>query len=289
MEFVICHFSIVICHCGEQGNDTSAPFISNMRKQKNKKEWFDNEDFWRETFPFMFPEERIASADDTVKKALSLAKVKCKSVLDLCCGPGRCSVALSRRGFSVTGVDQTRYLLNKARTRARAAGVNIEWILADMRDFVRPESYDLALSMFTSFGYFENRSEDEKVLSNVFKSLRPGGVFLLEMMGMETLAKIHRPSSVDTLPDGSMLVDEHQIIDDWSRVRNEWTIIRKDKVRKFKFHINLYSGRELREKLEHAGFNPVQLYGNMDGDEYGPDAKRLVAVGRKPKGTISRI
>jgi len=260
-----------------------------MKKHKRKSEWFDNEEIWRETFPFMFPADRIASADDTVKKALSLAKVKGKSVLDLCCGPGRCSVALSRRGFSVTGVDRTRYLLDKARTRARAAGVHIEWIRADMRDFVRPESYDLALSMYTSFGYFENRSEDEKVLSNVFKSLRPGGVFLLEMMGMETLAKNYRPTFVDRLPDGSMLVDEHQIIDDWSRVRTEWTIIRKGRVRrKFTFHINLYSGRELREKLERAGFNPVQLYGNMDGDAYGPDAKRLVAVGRKPKGIVSQ-
>jgi SAM-dependent methyltransferase len=260
-----------------------------MKKHKRESEWFDNEELWRETFPFMFPDERIAAADDTVRKALGLAKIKCRSVLDLCCGPGRCSVALSKRGFSVTGVDRTRYLLDKARTRARVAGVSIEWVRADMRDFVRTESYDLALSMFTSFGYFENRSEDENVLSNVFTSLRPGGVFLLDMMGMETLAKNYRPSSVDRLSDGSMLIDEHQIMDDWSRVRNEWTIIRKSKVRrKFIFHINLYSGRELREKLERAGFSSVQLYGNMDGDAYGSDAKRLVAVARKTKAALSR-
>jgi SAM-dependent methyltransferase len=260
-----------------------------MKSQKRSKEWFDNEQLWRETFPFLFPKERIASSDDTIKKALSLAKVKGKSALDLCCGPGRCSIALSRRGFSVTGVDRTKYLLDKARARARATKVHIEWISADMRDFVRPESYDLALSMFTSFGYFEDRSEDEKVLSNVFKSLRPGGVFLLEMVGMETLAKNYRPSIVDTLPDGSMLVDQHQIIDDWSRVRTEWTIIRMGKARKFTFQINLYSGRELSEKMKRAGFNPVRLYGNLDGDAYGPDAKRLIAVGRKPKGAVSRI
>jgi hypothetical protein len=62
-----------------------------MKNHKRKSEWFDNEELWRETFPFMFPEERIASADATVKKALSLCKVKGKSALDLCCGPGRCS------------------------------------------------------------------------------------------------------------------------------------------------------------------------------------------------------
>jgi SAM-dependent methyltransferase len=260
-----------------------------MKNHKRKSEWFDNEELWRETFPFMFPEERIASADATVKKALSLCKVKGKSALDLCCGPGRCSVALSRRGFSVTGVDRTKYLLDKARARARAAKVRIEWIDADMRDFVRAESYDLALSMFTSFGYFEDREEDNRVLSNVFRSLRPQGVFLIEMMGKENLAKIFQPVSAETLPDGSMMVEQRQIIDDWSRVRIEWTIIEKSRVRKFVFHLNLYSGQELRGKMEMAGFSDVKLYGNLEADPYGPQAKRLIAVGRKPKGTISQI
>ena len=253
-----------------------------MNSHKRKAEWFDNEEFWRETFSFMFPEERIASADDTVGKVLELTKVNGKSALDLCCGPGRCSIALSKRGFSVTGVDRTKYLLDKARSRARTAKVRIEWIDADMRDFVRPESYDLALSMFTSFGYFENRNEDEKVLSNVFRSLRPGGAFVLDIMGKEMLAKIFQPTSAETLPDGSLLVEQRQIIDGWSRILNEWTIVRKGRARKFALHLNLYSGQELREKLGKCGFRDVKLYGTIDGTSYGPQAKRLIAVGRKP-------
>ena len=260
-----------------------------MKNHKRKSEWFDNEELWRDTFPFMFSEHNFAAASETVQQALKLARPKSKSALDLCCGPGRCSIPLSRLGFNVTGVDRTKYLLDKARARARAAELRIEWIQEDMRDFVRLESYDLALSMFTSFGYFEDRGEDDKVLSNVFRSLRPQGVFLIEMMGKEMLAKIFQPASVESLPDGTMLVEQRQIIDDWSRVRNEWTIIRNGKARKFSFQLNLYSGHELREKLQGAGFRDIQLYGNMEGDPYGPSAKRLIAVGRKPKGAVSQI
>jgi SAM-dependent methyltransferase len=260
-----------------------------MRKHKRKPEWFDNEELWRDTFPFIFSEHNFAVASETVQQALKLAKPKGTSALDLCCGPGRCSVPLSKLGFSVTGVDRTKYLLDKARSRARAAELRIEWIQEDMRDFVRPESYDLALSMFTSFGYFDDRGEDDIVLSNVFRSLRPQGVFLIEMMGKEILAKIFQPSSAETLPDGTMMVERRQIIDDWSRVRNEWTIILKGKARKFSFLLNLYSGHELREKLQGVGFRDIKLYGNMEGDPYGPSAKRLIAVGRKPKSTVSQI
>src|SRR5689334_10617543 len=146
-----------------------------MKKSTRTKEWFDEDDFWRTTFPFMFPESRFTAASDTVQKVLLLTKLRGKTALDLCCGPGRCSIALAERGFSVTGVDRTKYLLDKARSRARTAGVSVEWVQQDMRDFARPGAYHLALSLFTSFGYFNRRDEDTAVLANVFNSLQPGG------------------------------------------------------------------------------------------------------------------
>jgi 2-polyprenyl-3-methyl-5-hydroxy-6-metoxy-1,4-benzoquinol methylase len=159
-------------------------------KTTRKKEWFDDDSFWRELYPFMFPDERIADADEQMSKALMLAKPTGKSALDLCCGPGRCSIALAKRGFSVTGVDRTRFLVDKARAHARAARVKIEWVQKDMRDFVRPDSFAFVLSMFTSFGYFDDRREDVMVLENMFKSLQPGGACLIDVLGKERLAKI---------------------------------------------------------------------------------------------------
>ena len=58
-------------------------------------------------------------------------------------------------------------------------------------------------------------------------------------------------------------------------------MIKNGKVRRFKFHHTVYSGRELRDRMEQSGFSEVKLYGSLKGDEYGPSAERLVAVGRK--------
>src|SRR5260370_40885480 len=91
-----------------------------MKSTTRKKEWFDDDSFWRELYPFMFPKERIVDTDEQIVKALALTKLRGKSVLDLCCGPGRCSLALAKRGFSVIGVDGTKYLLDTARAKARA-------------------------------------------------------------------------------------------------------------------------------------------------------------------------
>ena len=96
-----------------------------------------------------------------------------------------------------------------------------------------------------------------------------------------TVRRIFVTTASTLLPDGSVPVDRHEVFDDWTRVRNEWLVIRNGKVRTFRFHHTIYSGMELRERMERAGFVRVTLHGNLDGDECGPNAERPIAIGRK--------
>lgn len=267
----------------EDGEGGSASiWADSMKPKTRKKEWFDDDSFWREMYPFMFSEKRMADAEEQITKALKLTKPKGKAVLDLCCGPGRCSIALAKKGFRVTGVDRTTHLLNKARDRAKAARVKIEWVEKDMRDFLRPDAFALVVSMFTSFGYFDDKQDDIQVLENMFRSLQPGGACLIEMLGKERLARILQPTLSTVLPNGTVVIERHEIFDDWTRVRNEWMLVRGGRVKRFKFHHTIYSGQELRDRMERVGFVGVKLHGSLDGDEYGANAERLIAIGRKP-------
>lgn len=252
-----------------------------MTRRSRKKEWFDDDSFWRELYPFLFTRERLGVGAEDVEKAVALAQPRGREALDLGCGPGRCSIPLAQLGFTVTGVDRTRYLLDRGRSRARRAGMKIEWVQADMRDFVREEAFDVVLNMYTSFGYFDDKGEDVTVLANVHSSLKPGGVLLMEMVGKEFLAGGFQPVTMDTLPDGSRLVQRHEIFDDWTRVRNEWILVRRGRTRTFRFHHTIYSGQELKDRLLAAGFDEVRLFGNLEGAPYGLDSTRLVAVARK--------
>jgi len=212
---------------------------------QRKKEWFDDDAFWRELSPYMFPEKRFADAVAQVGKVLELAKPQGRDVLYLCCGPGRWAIPLAQKGFLVTGVDKTKFLLDTARAKARAARVKIEWVRADMRDFVRPAAFDLVLSMLTSFGYFDRKDDDRLVLRNMFASLRPGGVCLVELAGKEQVARIFQSTTSDRLPNGDILVQHHRVTDGWSRMRNEWILLRKGRAKTFKFHHTIYSAQEL--------------------------------------------
>jgi hypothetical protein len=136
--------------------------------------------------------------------------------------------------------------------------------------------------MFTSFGYFNDKKDDLKVLENVFVSLKPNGIFLIDIMGKERLAKIFQPTRADVLDDSTMIVQRPEIFDDWTRVKNEWIIIKGSQAKAFKFYHTIYSGQELRDRMEQVGFESVKLYGDFDGSPYDSNAQRLIITGLKP-------
>lgn len=245
-------------------------------------EWFEDESFWESFYPVMFPEQRFEAAVEQVDQVLARAGVWSGNALDLCCGPGRHSVLLAKRGFTVTGVDRTPFLLDKARERAEQEGVHVEWIEQDMRDFVRPDGFDLVVNLFTSFGYFDDKDEDRKVLANIHESLCQGGVFVIDVIGKEYLARVFQPVVETVLGDGTVFLQRHEVYDDWSRIRNQWLLLRGDEiVRTFRFHHTVYSAQELKDCLGEAGFARVEVFGHLDGRPYDHIAQRLVAVARK--------
>ncbi len=244
-------------------------------------EWFEDESFWKEMHSFMFPEERYLSAQGEIEKIISLLDFKGKKVLDLCCGPGRHSIALAKQGFQVTAVDLSPFQLEKAKTAAQSKNVNVEWVREDMRNFKRPGAFELILNFFTSFGYFENKKEDQEVLALMHQNLEKNGILVLEMMGKEILARIYHPAHSTELPDGSIVFQRLKVSEDWSRCDNVWTLFKDDKAVHFSFSHTIYSGQELKSLLSEAGFKKVKLYGNIDGAPYDPYASRLLAVAYK--------
>ena len=247
----------------------------------SETEWFADEAFWRETYSFMFPDTRLAAAPSEVEQIITLSGCDKGRVLDLACGPGRHSVAFARRGFRVTGVDRSPFLLERARTNARDAGVEVEWIESDMRDFRRRDAFDLAVCLFTSFGFFREDADNRQVLANVAASLKPEGTFVLDLLGKEVLARKFTSTTSHDLPDG-VVVHRHRIVDDWSRIENDWIILRNGAQRTFHFSHWLYSARELKEMLLGGGFAEVEVYGDFAGATYDAGATRLVVVGRMP-------
>ncbi|UCM86734.1 class I SAM-dependent methyltransferase [Streptomyces marincola] len=243
--------------------------------------WYEDDGFWVDFADVMFSEPRRVATAELVAVSPLLAHPAGMRVLDLCCGPGLYVVPLARRGCAVTGVDLSPAMLDRARDACERAGARARLIRGDMLTHVEPESYDVVLNMFTSFGYFRRPEDNFQVLRNAYDSLVPGGHLLIDIMGKEVLAGwIGRPQVVEA--GDAYVVQRDTILDDWTRLRTDWTLVRNGTAREASITSTLYSAAELRSLFEQAGFTDVECYGGFDKSPYDNHAKRLIVRGTRP-------
>ena len=244
-------------------------------------DWFDNVKFWELFYDWMFSPETFNEAWEQAEDIVTLTGIRSGYVLDLCCGPGRHSVPLAKKGFKVTAVDLHQFLLDKAQAYSEKEGLEIEFVQADMRKFVQDDSYDLVINMYSSFGYFQNPDEDYYVLDNVYHSLRKGGKLIVDVRGKEIHAMQNSEIRYHELPNGNLIIDRSKVRDGWTSVDMDWMYVKGGKSYSFQLNYNLYSGAELRALMNKAGFKNVRRYGDLKGIPYNQKAKRLIAVGEK--------
>jgi SAM-dependent methyltransferase len=288
-----------------------------------KDEWFNDRRFWEQYAPIMFDDAHWAEVPEVADGITRLAKLNLYRVgtdaapegapasqaapegaprcLDLCCGFGRIGLELARRGFSLTGVDITESYLDCGREEAAAEGLPAEFICEDVRSFKRPGAFDTAINMYNSFGYFEDPADDRLLVQNAFESLKPGGVFFIETLGKEIVAREFIEGEWFRRA-GFLVLTEYEVLDSWGAMKNTWRLIpgqggeaaadSPDRggdpppaaapgiIEKTFVH-RLYAASELRSLLLDAGFARVEVYGGWDERPYDGRAVKLILAGRK--------
>jgi SAM-dependent methyltransferase len=240
--------------------------------------WFENDGLWSGFAETMFPPQRAAQAAQLVATSPLLDFPQAARVLDLCCGPGLWVVPLARRGYRVTGVDLSPDMLAQAKAACAQAAVDVDLRCEDMLAYRQPEAFDVVLNVFTSFGYFDDPADNLLVLRNAYASLAPGGQLIIDVLGKEVLAGwVGRPKTVNV--EGGVVFMRDTILDDWTRLRTDWTLVKGDTARHASITCFIYSAAELRGLLEAAGFQDVECYGGFGGEPYDNHADRLIVRG----------
>lgn len=229
----------------------------------------------------MFPKSTWSEAENMVENIIPLLKIKSGvKILDLCCGMGRHSIEFARQGFQVTGVDLTLSYLKIAKEYAKEKEVNIEFIQEDMRTFCRANTFDVIVNLFSSFGYFEDKNDDCQVIKNVYTSLKPNGLFLIDIFSKEILARIFKERNWYEV-DGNITLEERKITKNWSWIEERRIFIKNGEKREFTMSLRIYSAIELMTLLEDCGFNRIDVFGDLKGAPYDHTAKRLIMVAYK--------
>jgi len=229
------------------------------------------------------------------------------TILDLCCGQGRHSLELARRGFRyVEGMDRSHYLIQKAKGRVKKEGLDVKFREGDARKLpYHADSFDTVMILGNSFGYFETLKDDLRVLKEVFKILKPWGKLLIDVADGEYLRENFQPRSWEwtgkkyfVCRERSLSLDRKHLIS-----RELVTHIEKGIISDQFYSVRLYDRQTLTELLEAAGFSDVTFYGEIStnsqrNQDLGMMERRIIATAlvrkewaplRKKKEALSDI
>ncbi len=203
-------------------------------------------------------------------------------VFDICCGIGRHARPLAARGCQVAGVDISEPNINAANKLAEQEGVadHCQFHLSDIRDFAPPQNCDLAINIFTSFGYFESDQADAIIVAKAAQSLRPSGRFILDIANREAVIAGFKPRQRRGRR-GNYVIEEAQLDLTTGRLVGTWTFVLAGQKNQHTVSIRLYALHELVKMVEEQGLKFVEAFGDFEGNPYERMSPRCIVIAEK--------
>jgi D-alanine-D-alanine ligase len=211
-----------------------------------------------------------------------------QKILDLCCGQGRHSMELARRGFkNIEGLDRSHYLIQKGKTDSRKKGISVKFREGDARKLpYASDSFDYVVILGNSFGYFEMAHDDVKVLKEVFRVLKPWGKVLIDITDGSYLKDHYLPRSWEWIDKKHFVCRERSLSIDSQRLISREVITHSEKgVLADQFYAErLYTQESMGQLLQTASFSDVSFHGVISTNskrnhDLGMMERRLIVTG----------
>lgn len=228
-------------------------------------------DAWR----YITTHEMTRAEADFLERTLGLTAGA--RVLDVPCGNGRHSVELARRGYKMTGIDQSEEFVEEAR---RTMPDSVRWVHGDMRSLPWTAEFDGAFCWGNSFGYFR-REQAQCFLQALARCLKPGAPFILDT-GMAAESILPRLESKRWYRLGEMLMLSENRYDPMeSRLDIDYTFVRAGQIETRPTSSYVFTTRELCRMHNDAGLVPVDLLSSLQSEKYQLGSPRLILISKR--------
>ncbi|XOF33425.1 MAG: methyltransferase domain-containing protein [Candidatus Electrothrix sp. YB6] len=252
-------------------------------------------DWWRHLFNanYLRTDGDVVEDKEITKKEVdiflnTLDLPKESKILDLCCGQGRHTLEIARRGYSnVVGLDRSHYLINRARKVSRTEGMNVLFKEGDARKLPFPtDEFHAVIIAGNSFGYFDSSKDDARILKEVMRILRPDGRLLIDITDGEYMREHFDARSWEWIDKNYFVCRERSLSENRERLvsREVITHVTKGVIADQFYAERLYSIEELDTLLSKAGFRDCRSCTEVAAEskrnqDLGMMARRVVITG----------
>lgn len=197
-------------------------------------------------------------------------------ILDIACGRGRHAIYLQKKGFDVTGIDLSEQSIKYAK---QFESKQLHFFVHDMRKLGYINYYDVALNLFTSFGYFETEKEHISALKSFRKSIKEDGCVVIDYFNTQKIIKHLTHRETKTVEGIDFHI--HKYVSEGKIIKN---IDFEHKAKHFAFEerVQAFSKADFEKMLEKSGLKIVATFGSYSLQEYDEtQSDRLILVCKK--------
>jgi SAM-dependent methyltransferase len=232
--------------------------------------WFDS-NYYHILYQHRDEAEAAFFLDNLIKE-LSISQNS--SILDLACGKGRHSIYLNKKSFKVTGTDLSAESIAFAK---QFENESLDFFVHDMREPVQERKFDFIFNLFTSFGYFEDLSDNLKVLKAVHSNLKSGAKLVIDFMNAKKVIRNLVLSERKTA--GGIDFDIRRYVKN-SFITKEIRFEDKGQFYNFEERVRALTLDDFKEFFKESGFKLEKIFGNYaleNFDEKNSDRLVLIA------------
>ncbi|HNW82821.1 MAG TPA: class I SAM-dependent methyltransferase [bacterium] len=213
---------------------------------------------------------RIESVEKTVEFISGFCHKPGMEILDLGCGPGLYAERLARHGHNVTGIDFSSNSISYAKNYAESENLRIDYVCGNYLELDYENRFDLVMLIYADFGVLLP-DERSKVLDNVHKALKPGGIFIFDVINDKNAdskfaeyrtwsfekSGFWKPEPYLELqsgiryPEEKVFLKQHTVIDSNGQVRD------------YRFWVHHFSPDDMNRILSAANFTDISHFENI--------------------------
>ena len=210
-------------------------------------------------------------------------------ILELCCGTGRLTIPLAQAGVDIAGLDMTPVMLNQAKIKRNAKGLDINLIKGDMRRFKLGRKFKLIFIPFNSIQNTYALKDIENIFTRVKEHLTSDGVFILDIFNpsIKILSRSGAPSKIIErfiLQDGrKVIIKEKHFYDVAAQInRVTWQYTINGKIMPpQRLDMRCFFPQEMDALLKYNGFEVIKKFGNYNETPFGSASPKQIYVLKK--------
>jgi SAM-dependent methyltransferase len=235
-------------------------------------EWFDSK-----YYHILYKNRDQKEAENFLKNLSKLDLLKKDSkIIDIACGKGRHSLFLSDLGYDVTGVDLSENSIKHAQQFEKK---NLKFDVSDMRKTYKKKSFDIALNLFTSFGYFEKEEDNISAIKAMSENLKKDGILIIDFLNSKKV--IENLVQKETKEMDGVTFNISRKVEDGFIIKNI-EINHGHKKMSFQEKVKALTKENFSEFLIFAELQIINTFGNYKLDAFNPQTSdRLIIIAKK--------